>query len=130
MKRRESALRGYYHTIRSYLPCSYKQKKRIINEIQLNINAYLEEHPDADFAQIEVRFGNPRNIAAAYVDDMNTSELLQALRMRRRITTPLVVGLIIALSLWGCFLGLAYTESISESNGTIEHFVEIVEPTE
>lgn len=83
----EAALKRYYCTIRSFLPCSQKLKKRILDEIQNSVNGYLKDHPEANISEIEARFGEPKNIAAAYVDDMNTPELLHTLRVRRRIIT-------------------------------------------
>lgn len=123
MKTRKCSLRRYYFTIRSYLPCSHKMKKRILDEIRANILRYLEEHPDTDFGQIEARFGKPKDIAAAYVDDMNTAELLHILRIRRRIVTTATIGIIIALTIWGSFLSLAHADSVKASNGYTESFV-------
>lgn len=126
MMTREAALRRYYRTIRSYLPCSYKLKNRILDEIQNSVNGYLEEHPDADFAEIEVRFGQPQNIAAAYVGDMDTVELLSALRMRRRIVTTAVAGVLTALVMWAACLGYAIVKYDNAYHGAMEIVIEEV----
>lgn len=117
---REAALKHYYRTIRSFLPCSRKLKKRILGEIQNSVNGYLKDHPEANITEIEARFGEPKNIAAAYVDDMNTPELLHTLRVRRRIITAVVIGVIASLFMWASCLGYALVRYNTEYNGTIE----------
>lgn len=120
MKSRDAALKRYYRTIRSYLPCSHKLKNRILDEIQNSVNGYLEDHPDAGISEIEARFGEPKNIAAAYVDDMDTSELLYALRVRRRIITSIVAGIIAALFMWASCLTYAYVQHTARMDGSFE----------
>lgn len=117
MMDREAALRQYYRAVRDCLPCSRKQKLSILRDIQAQVAAYLEECPDADISQIEARFGTPLNIAAAFVDDMRTSELLSSMRLRKRITTSVIAGLLAVLLLWGCGVGFAAARSYSSSNG-------------
>lgn len=123
MNSRNSMLRHYYQTIRSYLPCSGKLKKQILMEIRANISHYLEEFPEAEFPQIETRFGTPQSIAAAYVEDMNTQELLHALRIRRKITTILITAVLVVLAMWGTVVSAAYIDAHQGTNGYIEKIV-------
>lgn len=120
MQNLNAALRRYYRTIRSYLPCSNKLKRKVLNEIQGNVDAYLIEFPDADIAQIEARFGTPQAIAAAYVNDMDTKELLYALRIRRKITTSITVCIMLFLLLWGVTVGAAYVHACKATDGYTE----------
>lgn len=120
MNARKSAVKRYFRTIRSYLPCSHKLKKRIINEIASSVNGFLEDHPDATIVDIRAHFGEPQNIVAAYVDDMNTPELLHALRVRRRMITIILVGIITALFMWASCLTYAYVEHSAQMDGSLE----------
>lgn len=106
MGNRDSALRRYYRTVYKYLPCSRKLKHKILCEIKGNITAYLVENPDADYSQIESHFGTPRSIAAAYVDDMNTEELIHALHIRKKVVTAIVSTLLTVVLLWA--MGVTY----------------------
>lgn len=119
MNSRELALRRYYWTIRSYLPCSGKLKKQILMEIRTNISHYLEEFPEAEFSQIEGRFGTPQSIAAAYVDDMNTQELLRALRIRRRIVKFIICSLLLVLIAWAGAVGYVTTKAVANYPGNV-----------
>ena len=113
----ESALRQYYCEIRSYLPCSRKHKDRILNEIRTNILQYLEENPEVDFAGIQAHFGTPKTIAAAYVDDMDTEELLHALRVRKKIITTVVAAITTALLIWAAAVSIVYIQHVFPSEG-------------
>lgn len=60
MRDRDRALlKHYYREIKSYLPCSRKEKKRILKEIRGNVDSFLEDHPEADFEAIQTHFGTP-----------------------------------------------------------------------
>ena len=76
-----------------------------------------------DFAGIQARFGSPNAIAAAYVDDMNTEELLHALRVTKKIVTAVVTGIIVALLLWASAVSLVYIQNRIEKAGPISHYV-------
>lgn len=131
MKSRDAVLKRYYRTIRSYLPCSRKRKKHILDEIQNSVNGYLKDHPEANISEIEVRFGEPKNIAAAYVDDMDTPELLYALRARRRIITAVIAGVIAALFMWASCLCYTIVQYDSKYNGLIDvSDIEIIDSNE
>lgn len=123
MNSRNSALRRYYRIIRSYLPCSGKLKKQILMEIRTNISNYLEEFPAAEFSQIEARFGTPKSIAAAYVDDMDTQELLHALRIRRKITIIVVAAVLIIMAMWSAVVSAAYINAHHDTKGYTETYI-------
>lgn len=118
-------LRGYYSSIRSWLPCPRKMKRIILSDIRENVEFYLEENPDATIAQIQSHFGNPQQIAASYVSDLDMTKLLRDLRLRKRIFTAVITAvsaaLIAALLLWGWGVGQSIIETRNESNG---YFVE------
>lgn len=107
----------YCREVRSYLPCSFREKRRIIRQIQDNIALYLQDHPDADMQQIRAHFGTPNQIAAACVEDMETAVLLRSLRTRKKIVTAVAAGVLVALTMWGAYLGWAMHEYSQSING-------------
>lgn len=111
VKEREKQLRKYYRSIRSWLPCSGKLKKRIICDIESTIHGYLDENPSADFAEIEQRYGTPQQIAATYIDEMGTLELMKQLKIRRRITHAIFAATAIVVVLWTTALTIALIDS-------------------
>lgn len=113
-------LQTYYRTIGSFLPCSRKQKKLLLNGIQENVTFYLQEHPDADIYEIENHFGTPEQIAAACLEETTTPELLHKLRIRKRIVITTCVALIICILFWGIATITAAVEGINDINGYYE----------
>lgn len=126
MNSRNSMLRHYFQNICSYLPCSGKLKKQILMEIRTNISNYLEEFPAAEFSQIEARFGTPQSIAAAYVADMDTEELLQAHNIRKKIVTTVISCVLIVLFMWGATVTAAFINVSQRNTVYIEKIVEEV----
>lgn len=115
----EKMLRAYYREIRDWLPCSFGEKNRMINKIRTSVRDYLEDQPKADFAQIRAHFGEPRGIAAACVDEMDTVALLKALRIRRRITAMVAGTALLLMLVWGIGVGLCAWDSHQNAQWTV-----------
>ena len=98
----EKDIRRYCRAVGSYLPCSRRQKRQILRDLRQRLAEYRGEHPDG--ASLEEQFGTPQQVAAGYVDDMDTPELLHALRYRRRVTTIVVAGVLTALAVFAVAL--------------------------
>lgn len=127
----------YLRKVKDYLPCNAKQKKQILSTIRVDLMAYMQVFPDAGYAQLVERFGEPSRIAAAYVDEMDTDSLLTALRIKRKLVTAVVVMCLTFAALWAgalsyqlyynAMLANGYTVVILEEG---EVFEDIQEPWE
>lgn len=113
-------IRKYYRQTAGWLPCGGACKRKIMDRIRANVNGYLEQHPDADMEEIEARFGAPREIAAAYVSDMDTGELLVALRVRRRILAAVMAAVMFVVVSWGSCILWAIDEAKNSFGGHTE----------
>ena len=108
-------LKRYYRQVASWLPCGGKTKREMMARIRATVDAYIAEHPTADLAAIQARFGTPQQIAAAFVDEMGTEELLNKLRIRRRIIKIIFLCVAIFLAIWAiAVLTLLITGLIDE----------------
>lgn len=114
-----NALSGYYREIRSWLPCSRKQKDQILERFRDSVQSYWEENPTADFAQIRAHFGTPEQIAGAYVEELGTAELLRSLRVRRRILITVTSIAMAVLLIWMAAVGWAMKQLNDNSKGQI-----------
>lgn len=112
--------RKYCWCVRGFLPCSLKQRRLILSEIKSNLSAYLEENPSASFEEIESRFGAPRQIAVAYVEEMGTEELLKQLRIRKRIISVICAGVALALLIWASAVTVIIVDCHKTDNGYYE----------
>lgn len=100
----EKTVRRYCRSVGSYLPCSRRQKRQILQDLRQRLEEYCGEHPGG--ASLEEQFGTPQQVAAGYVDDMDTTELLHALRYRRRVTAIVVAGVLTALAVFAAVLSV------------------------
>lgn len=93
-------LKGYYRQIRSWLPCGGKMKRTLMASITATIDGYIAENSGIDFAALQAHFGTPQQIAAAFVDEMGTDELLKTLRTRRRIVRIILGSAAAIVAVW------------------------------
>ena len=95
----EKLIHRYCRAAGSYLPCSPRQKRENLLGLRQRLEDHCAEHPESA-EDLEAVFGTPQAVAAAYIDDMDTGELLAALRHRRRVLRLVGVGLLAALAIW------------------------------
>lgn len=100
MTANDRELRRYYRVIRSWLPCTRKLKKRIIGQLRSRVQDHLAQKPDTDISQLQAEFGTPQMIAAAYVENSGTEEILRGLRARRRIAAIVMTAVTVVLLSW------------------------------
>ena len=110
-------LKKYYRQIQKWLPCGGPLKRKLMANITATIEEYRSANPDATFADLQEHFGVPQQIAIAFVDEMETEKLLNALNLRRKIATIacfIAIGIILVLT---CFVLAIYLEVLSNMNG-------------
>ena len=67
------------------LPGSRKQRKQILSRVESSVRDFVTEHPGADYAAVVSHFGTPTQIAESNIEEMDASELLGSLRVRRKV---------------------------------------------
>ena len=120
MQRKKRQINRYVRAVASYLPCTRKQKKQLLTVLRNEAEADCSETWDAD---LEIRFGTPQQVAAAYVDAMSTQELLKALRQRRRVLTILIASVLAALLFWVAALCVSLYDYHQAYNGWSETII-------
>lgn len=119
MNSTDKQLRTYYCCVKKWLPGSGNQNKRVMMQIRNAVSLFMAEHPDADYAAIEGHFGAPQEIAASFVGEMETKELLSNLQIRKRLVGTIAVLAVIIVVLWAGFLSYAMSDHISNLNGYV-----------
>ncbi len=97
-------LKQYYRDISKNLPVGRKQKQQTILAITQSVEDYLAAHPLADFQAVQAHFGAPQEIAASYIENMATPEILKKFRFRKTVLTILCATAATALLLWGSII--------------------------
>lgn len=123
MRMQNRAARRYLREVRSWLPCAGKLKRGILEKISGTIMEYLSEEPGADYDRLLARVGTPQRIAASYVDEMETPELLRQLRIRGRVVKIIGAVALAVMLLWAGTVSLALADSYNSAHGYIERTV-------
>lgn len=99
MNTAERAARRYYRKVRSWL-LGGKMRRYVMTQIRETVQEFVQEHPDADVAAIQAQLGTPQEIAAAYVENMETAAVLKGLRIRRRVLFAVCATMLAILISW------------------------------
>lgn len=124
---------GYLHALRylwqisSALPVSVKQKWKVMSRMGTCVRDYVTENTSVDEQTIVLKFGDPQQIAATYVNEMDTEEILQHLQYRTIIIKIVVVISVIILAVW---LGVVSTASMRHFNSMNGYHVEEIVESE
>ena len=113
-------LKKYYRSIRRNLPCSVKLRWQIMERINQDIAAYLEENPQADMEAVQQQFGTPRQIADACIEEMTDAEILKKVKVKRAVVATVGIAAALALIMWGVTLGTAWMDNHDSENGYVE----------
>ncbi len=116
--------RRYLRRVRALLPCSRREKKPITLSLSESLADFLEEQPEADYAAIQERFGNPETVAAMCIAETPMPRVLKEIRIRSRVwRLAVAVALLILLSWAGYVL---YTQHSIESEVYNGHYVDTI----
>ena len=116
----ETQLNQYYCSIRHCLPCDRKLKKKIVTCIKETVDGYLEEHPLANMEAIRAHFGTPEQIAAAYIEEMTTPEIVKRIRVKKWAVAAIAVVAAVAIVAYLGVLGAAYAKERDSADGYYE----------
>lgn len=122
-------LKKYLRQIKTELLCPTKEQNRIMGDLKENITGYLEKHPEATIASVQAYFGSPQQIAASYVEELPTPELIQKLKLRRCILRSVVAivgaAALLCVALWIAAIVTALISVHNSSNPYIETYIEV-----
>lgn len=98
MKRLEQRAAVYCRQVAKKLPFSGERKQTYLENLQIDVLAYLSSHPWADEQELVAQFGSPEEIAVAFVSEMSYEEINKRFRARNRVVKLVLLALGIALA--------------------------------
>ena len=108
------------------LPGNWKQKKLVLEEIKRSIQSYAFEGDYISYGQIRTRFGDPKQVAAAYLSELAPEELLENVNVKKKVVRILLTAAITAVVVWAIFLILCFNSVQKDANGyTVVEIIEI-----
>lgn len=91
MKVTEKERRIYMQEIKRNLVCDNKQRKKFLSSFSDNMDEYLNDNPDADFAQLQEDLGTPEEIANAFLENASASNVKKRMSFAKWIIAGVVV---------------------------------------
>lgn len=121
-------LRKYLRQIKAELLCPCKERNRILGDLKESISGYLDEHPEATIESVRAFFGSAQQIAASYVEELPTPELMQKLKLRRNILRYVVAivgsAALLCVALWIATIVTALISVHNSSDPHVEIYIE------
>lgn len=93
----------------------------------VSVRDYAYEHPGADFQSIVKRFGTPKQVIATYMHEMDSSELLDAMRIRNSVLKAISIVAVVTVAIWLFAAGIVAYIGAQDVNGTIETYIDVYE---
>lgn len=109
----------YLNQIKKLLVCKGSQRKKFLNSFADNMDEYLKDNPDADFAKLQENMGTPQEIADAFLENESASHI----KKRMSITKWVIIGIISALLIYASVMVILLIGAYKNSKG---HFEEII----
>lgn len=90
-KTKQQNLEGarYLRSIKSALPCYNKAMRKMYSDFKFSVEAYLEEHPDADLVALEERFGTVARIAKDFAGGYS-DDYIKSYKLKKRFGVAIV----------------------------------------
>ena len=88
-------LKIYFKNIKKNLPCLNSTMRKMLNDLKMSVNTFIEENNVADFTQIEQHFGSAEDIAKEFAAGID-SAFVKSYKFKKRITT-IVISILTAI---------------------------------
>lgn len=113
----------YIKQVKSLIPFNSKDKKEYLKLLERQITEYCGNTPDYTYDSITVEFGTPNETAGEYIQQLDTTEVINHLKKSHIIKTAITIFIIaiISISLFKTYrLNQLYEEAKSSINGYYE----------
>ncbi len=117
MLKEAKEIKRYLREINRLLPATSQVRKKIKAMISENLNNRINESPNKDISKVIEEFGTPDTVAASYIEEMGTAEILKGYQKRKTIITIVTVGVTAALLTIIVGLALAVADAHKSNNG-------------
>lgn len=111
------AARRYLREVNMLLPGVGRQKKLLMDRIKGSVVEFLTDQPDAPYESITARLGSPNQIAASCLEEMDTDEVVNKLRSKKRIVCIVAAAALAIVLLWAGVVFAAYEEHYLQIDG-------------
>lgn len=75
----------YLKQVKSHLTCPGALKKNFLEQLQGDVEEFLETNPDATLEELTQRFGNPEEMAHSYIESLDGDELQKQIKKSKMV---------------------------------------------
>lgn len=88
----------YYSILKSIFPGSKMERKRYLSHFKTIFVEYSIDFPDISYENLEKEFGTPKDTIINYYLETDSAELLQQLRLKRKIQFIYIICILLLFS--------------------------------
>ena len=103
----------YLKAVEQQLSGKKAQKKAYLKKLAADVAERLEEEPELDSAALASTFGSPEELAAEFMGTLDVKDVKMAFGWKKIV----LIGVIIALLIWGAIGIIAVVDSHKSVNG-------------
>ena len=103
----------YLKAVEQQLSGKKAQKKAYLKKLAADVAERLEEEPELDSAALASTFGSPEELAAEFMGTLDVKDVKKAFGWKKIV----LIGVIIALLIWGAIGIIAVVDSHKSVNG-------------
>ena len=75
--------RGFFGTYRSKI--SSKYKRTLLNDLEINIDSYISEHPNTTYKDLVENFGTPEDVSESFYESLSSDEIKKQQKLKKHI---------------------------------------------
>lgn len=120
----------YLREVKGLLPCSRREKRRYIAELEVDVVSYLQGCPDASMADLYHHFGEPKAVAQEFMAQLSPELLSRKMSVKRMIAIGVISIVSILVIVFGV-LAYYYADSIDKFvNGYYVDTIDVIPSTD
>lgn len=103
----------YVKEVNSYLICDFGTRNKFIRDLKNDMDEYIENSSATDFKEVAEHFGEPKDIVKGFLETADTKKI----KRKMNVTRVILIGVIIALVMFGIALTALWIDAHSDNNG-------------
>ena len=91
MKSRNKIVRQYLRQVRKAVPCSGKERRQLVQQLEESVAQYVSEHGAETVDDISREFGSPGEIWEAFLQNKDAAYIQRQLALKNRVCRIVIV---------------------------------------
>ena len=91
MKSRNKIVRQYLRQVRKAVPCSGKERRQLVEQLEESVAQYVSEHGAETVDDISREFGSPGEIWEAFLQNKDAAYIQRQLALKNRVCRIVIV---------------------------------------